>query len=195
MTNISEKKQILRQQMRRRRQEFYKLADLGYISQQFQQHFFELNILTKESIVAGYLPEGSEASILPLMQALYQQGYPVGVPVVTALGALLDFRAWQPDSLLHQDLLGISCPPDHCLTLNPTILLVPLVAFDETGGRLGQGGGFYDATIRALRQQSSIVTVGISYEIQKVDRVPVSNDDEKLDYILTENKIYKLLQT
>lgn len=190
MINVIEQKKKLRQQMRHQRQEFYKIADHDYLSKQFQQHFFALNILTKDSIIAGYLPQRAEASILSLMTTLYQQGHVVSVPVVTALNALLEFRIWQPDSLLHQDLLGVSCPPDHSLILNPTILLVPLIAFDETGGRLGQGGGFYDTTLRSLRQKSSIISVGIAYEIQKVDYVPVSHEDEKLDYVLTESKVY-----
>jgi len=189
---IAEKKKILRQQMRQRRQEFYKIVDHDYLSKQFQRHFFELNILTKESIVAGYLPKGAEASILSLMTTLCQQAYSVSVPVVTDLNAALEFRRWNPDFLLHYDLLGISCPPDYSLTLTPTILLVPLIAFDEMGGRLGQGGGFYDVTLRTLRQNSSIQVVGIAYEIQKVDHVPMSPNDEKLDYILTESNIYQV---
>ncbi len=192
MMTIVEKKKILRQQMRQRRQEFYKIADHDYLSKQFQRHFFELNILTKESIVAGYLSKGAEASILSLMTMLCQQEYCVGVPAVTDLNAALEFRRWTPDSLLHDDLLGISCPPNYSLTLTPTILLVPLIAFDVMGGRLGQGGGFYDATLRALRQNYSILAVGIAYEIQKVDHIPMSLDDEKLDYILTQDKIYRI---
>lgn len=192
MTTIAEKKKILRQQMRQRRQEFYKIADHNHLSQQFQKHFFELDILKKESIVAGYLPMGAEVSILSLMTKLCQQGYFVGVPTVTALNAALEFRIWQPNSLLHQDFLGMPCPPDDSLILNPTILLVPLIAFDEGGARLGQGGGFYDATLRVLRQNSSILTVGIAYEIQKIDHVPVSHSDEKLDYVITESNIYRV---
>lgn len=192
MVTIVEKKKILRQQMRHRRQEFYKIADHDYLSKQFQKHFFELNILTKESIVAGYLPKGAEVSILSLMTTLYQQAYSVGVPAVTDLNAALEFRTWQPDSLLHYDLLGISCPPDYMLMLTPTILLVPLIAFDEMGGRLGQGGGFYDVTLRTLRQNSSILAVGVAYEIQKVDHVPITQKDEKLDYILTQDNIYRV---
>ena len=79
-------------------------------------------------------------------------------------------------------------PPETAPQLEPDILLVPLVAFDPRGYRLGMGGGFYDRTIAALKASKSIVTIGLAYTAQAVDELPVDQFDQCLDWIITEQE-------
>lgn len=183
---------MLRQSMRLQRQQFFSTFDKDFVIHQLQQHFFDLNILSSNSVIGGYWPCESEVPILPLIQTLYHRGNMIGLPKVIAADKPLEFRAWNPDSPLVRDLKGIPCPNNQQILLSPTILLVPLLAFDERGGRLGQGGGFYDGTIRFLRRNQPFVAVGIAFEIQKVADVPKDDFDETLDYILSEEKIYTM---
>lgn len=193
MITIIAQKKRLRQQMRRQRQQFAETLEKDFIAQRVQQHFFALEILRPDSVIAGYWSAGAEVPLLPLLLDLFQQKYSVGLPGVTALDQPLEFRLWTPGSVLSQDLKGIFCPSSQQPILLPTIMCVPLVAFDEQGGRLGQGGGFYDTTIRLLRQTQPLITVGVAYEMQKVPYVPTTGRDEKLDYIVTEKRIYSII--
>jgi 5-formyltetrahydrofolate cyclo-ligase len=70
----------------------------------------------------------------------------------------------------------------------PDLVLAPLLAFDDTGGRLGYGGGFYDRTLRELRSAGEVIAVGVGYQAQRVAEVPSGDDDETLDWIVTEER-------
>ena len=87
--------------------------------------------------------------------------------------------------------MGLQEPFDNREILQPDILLVPLLAFDENLYRLGYGGGYYDRAISSLRKMQKIITIGIGFDEQKMDNIPIEPHDEKLDYILTEKKLYK----
>lgn len=187
---IPHQKQHLRQQMRQLRQKAHYTADQSQVAQQLINRFFSLNLLEKGIIIAGYWAYGSEISVLPLMQKLHSDDYTVVLPAVKTPESPLFFRRWQPEFPLQQDGMGIPCPGHDQPILSPTVLLVPLLAFDVTGARLGQGIGFYDKTIRQLRSKHVITTVGVAYEMQKIDTVPISSKDEKLDYIITEQATY-----
>ena len=73
----------------------------------------------------------------------------------------------------------------------PDILIVPLVAFDKNLNRLGYGGGFYDRIIHSIKKKKEIITIGLAFEFQEVNLLPISKHDQKLDFIVTNNKILK----
>ena len=141
-------------------------------------------------IFAGYMPIGSELDCLPLLNRLAAAGVPLCLPVVTAPGQPLIFRRWQPDDRLVPGSFGTSEPTTAAPEVSPQVLLVPMLAFDRRGHRLGYGGGYYDRTLKALRANSDggaeIVAIGVAFAGQLRDKVPVSGDDEPLDWILTE---------
>lgn len=193
MNHIAHQKQQLRQQMRQLRQEFHQSVGQDQVARKLISHFLSLDLLDEGSVVAGYWSCGSEISVLPLMRKIYSYGYPVALPAVKEYNHHLVFRRWQPELTLRRDYMGIPCPEDDQPVLLPTILLVPLLAFDVTGARLGQGMGFYDKIIYQLRAKQPIAIIGVAYEIQKADHVPISAGDEKLDYIITEKKVYSLI--
>jgi len=138
--------------------------------------------------VSGYWPMDDEFDVRPLMIRLYKLGHVCALPVVVARGKALMFRRWQPGDPLIKAKLGMREPSAHAANTVPDILLTPLLAFDDRGRRLGYGGGFYDLTLRKLRAARQIIAVGVAYQAQRVDKVPTSDRDERLDWIVTEER-------
>jgi len=137
-------------------------------------------------VVAGYRPYGTEIDPEPLMRRLETLGARLVLPVVIAPGAPLAFRdagAWSEHRL---DAGGILAPPDHLAERRPDLLIVPLLAFDRRGGRLGQGGGYYDRTLAALRAAGPVRAVGLAFAGQEVAGLDLAPHDQTLDAILTE---------
>jgi 5-formyltetrahydrofolate cyclo-ligase len=129
------------------------------------------------------LPE--ELNVWPLLRRLSGKGVPLALPVVARKGRPLVFRAWAPGDLMDKGVWGIPEPKADKPVLEPDVLLVPLLAFDIRGGRLGYGGGFYDRTLARLRTMKPIVAIGLAYDEQRVNAVPHLDYDQRLDWVLT----------
>lgn len=140
-------------------------------------------LLPAARVVALYRPIGAELDVGPLARRLVQLGRSLCLPVVTALDAPLSFRAWQPGDQLVPDLADIDAPPASADTVTPDLILTPLLAFDAQGGRLGQGGGYYDRTFAAFPKA---IRIGVAYAGQAVDHVPMQVHDRRLHGVLTE---------
>lgn len=134
------------------------------------------------AIIAGYWPMGDEMDPRPLMLALAARGHALALPVTPPRGQPLTFRAWAFGAALRSGPLGTSEPVDG-EELRPDILLVPLLAFDRAGRRLGYGGGYYDRTLAALPGAKAI---GIAYAGQEMPEVPAGPQDFRLPLIATE---------
>jgi 5-formyltetrahydrofolate cyclo-ligase len=135
------------------------------------------------AIVAGFWPMGREIDIRPLLHALHDRGHPIGLPVTPKRGLPLSFRRWRPGDELARGPMGTSQPLPGAEPLTPDWLLVPLLAFDRAGRRLGYGGGYYDRTLAALPGATAI---GVAYACQALDEVPAGPDDARLAAIATE---------
>ncbi len=138
--------------------------------------------------VAGYWPMDGEADPRPLLEDLSARGILCALPVVVRYHAALEFRAWSPGDALVTGLHGIRQPVAGVPSVIPRVVLVPLVAFDRAGHRLGMGGGYYDRTLDALRSSGQIYAIGIAYEAQKVDSLPALDHDQPLDWVVTEKR-------
>jgi 5-formyltetrahydrofolate cyclo-ligase len=136
----------------------------------------------KGAIIAGYWPMCEEMDPRPLMLALAARGHALALPVTPPRGQPLAFRAWAPGAELRAGPLGTSEPAGGD-ELRPDILLVPLLAFDRAGRRLGYGGGYYDRTLAALPGAKAI---GIAYAGQEMPEVPAGPQDFRLPLIATE---------
>ncbi|MBL8699894.1 MAG: 5-formyltetrahydrofolate cyclo-ligase [Alphaproteobacteria bacterium] len=136
--------------------------------------------------VSAYWPMGDEFDVRPALQALFSAGWHCALPVVVAREAPLVFRAWQPGDRLVDAGFGTSVPPADAPVLVPRVLLVPLLAFDARGFRLGYGGGYYDRTLASLRRAGDVLAIGIGYAAQEIDHVPREPFDQRLDLIATE---------
>ena len=137
-------------------------------------------------VVSGYWPMRSELDPRPILTALGARGHPLCLPVVAGKGQPLVFRAWQPGDELVAGGYGTQVPAAGQEEIVPQLLMVPLLAFDRAGYRLGYGGGFYDRTLAALRAVGPAVAVGLAFAAQEVDSVPHGATDARLDWIVTE---------
>lgn len=136
-------------------------------------------------VVSGYYPMEGEIWPLPLMAALRAKGHSLALPVMQGKADPLLFRAWSPGDPLIPGVWGIRQPAPDRAVVYPDIVLVPLLAFDARGYRLGYGGGYYDRTLRSLRSVKPILAVGLALDELEVDAVPHLDYDERLDWVLT----------
>lgn len=141
------------------------------------------------AIIAGYWPMADEIDVRPLLAALHDQGRTIVLPVVAGSGKPLIFRRWQPEMALQVGIFGTRHPGAEAAEEVPGLLLVPLLAFDGRGARLGWGGGFYDRTLAHLRAAGPVIAVGVAYHGQRVERVPQSPEDQPLDWIVTDEDV------
>ena len=143
--------------------------------------------LRRAGVIALYKALGAELDPRPIGDLLAKQGWRLALPAVETEDGPLVFRAWAPGERLVHDLTGLPAPLASATELRPDLILVPLLAFDRAGGRLGQGGGHYDRTLAALRDAPSPPpAVGFAYSGQEVPRLPREPHDQALDGILTE---------
>lgn len=143
--------------------------------------------LTPGTIVAAYWPIGSELDSRPLLSHYAACGCICALPVVVRRGSLLIFRRWRPGMALEAGDFGTSVPPPASEEVVPRLVFAPLLAVDRKGMRLGYGAGFYDRTLRALRNHLPVIAVGLAYAGQIVDHVPCGPGDEALDWLVTED--------
>lgn len=133
--------------------------------------------------LAGYMPMRTEIDPLPAMAA---HDGPVGVPVIMGAGQPLRFREWSPGVAMVPGDFGALIPAEGAW-VEPEVLIVPMVAFDARGYRLGYGGGFYDRTLEGLRAKRPTLAVGFAFAAQEVEEVPIEPTDQRLDAVVTEN--------
>ncbi len=135
--------------------------------------------------IAGYMPMRTEIDPLPAMEEAAAHG-PVGVPVIIGTGQPLKFRIWEPGVDLIPGEFGAMIPATGAW-MTPEIVIVPLVAFDMNGGRLGYGGGFYDRTLEQLRAAQATFAIGFAYAEQEASDLPLEPTDQPLDLLITQN--------
>lgn len=148
-----------------------------------------INAVPGIDIVSGYCPMRTELDPTPALTALHAQGYRICMPVVVAVDAPLRFRMWTPGAAMTRGVFG-TVHPEAGEEAMPEALITPLLAFDRDGFRLGYGGGFYDRTLASLRAERRTLGVGLAYDAQRVDAVPVEPTDQRLDAIVTEAGTY-----
>ena len=137
--------------------------------------------------LAGYLPMRTEIDPVPALAEAAAHG-PVGMPVIVAKGTPLRFRLWTPGCATVPGTFGAPIREAGDWMV-PEILIVPLVAFDRRGGRLGYGGGFYDRTLQALRANGPVMAIGYAFAAQEAEDLPLETTDQPLDLIVTERGV------
>jgi 5-formyltetrahydrofolate cyclo-ligase len=144
------------------------------------------------TIVAGFMPMQSEINPLPLLRALAGAGARLALPVVAGQGKPLIMRAWAFGQPLAAGVWGIREPEPAAPEVAPDILIVPLLAFDRAGQRVGYGAGYYDRTIAALRARQPVLAIGLAFAAQEIAAVPATPHDAPLDLVLTEREVIDL---
>jgi len=140
------------------------------------------------AVVAGYWPVNHEMDSRPLMGALAERAHVLALPVVETKNRPLTFRRWRAGDALAAGVFGVPEPGPAAPALMPQVVLVPLLAFDAHGFRLGYGGGYYDRTLSELRGAAGVVAIGLAFERQGVERLIVEPHDVPLDWIVTEKR-------
>ena len=189
--NSPDPKADFRKQARQRRRVLHKdngqKAALGVVAHGLRA-IADLWGAAPPGIVAGYLATGSELDTGPLMSALAAAGWTLALPVVVAPGVPLVFRRWRQGDAMDEGAFGILQPGDDAPVVKPDLVLAPLLAFDDDGYRLGQGGGFYDRTLAKWHADGHGITVlGFGFTGQRVDVVPRDDFDQRLSGMITED--------
>lgn len=191
MTTLEEEKQALRVRARKMRlvadQKEGPIAAAAAAAQLLSR--LEDVGVTPGSAVAGYWPIATEIDDRPLLARLHEHGCVCALPVVVAKGAPLCFRRWAPLDEIEPGDHGTWQPLAFADEITPTLVIVPLLAFDTAGWRLGQGVGYYDRTLARLRAAGPVVAVGMAYAAQRFDAVPHGPLDQPLDWLLTEQSL------
>ena len=138
-------------------------------------------------VLSGYWPMQGDPDPRPAMQV---HDGPLCLPVVPGRGVPLIFRRWQGEALTPGPL-GTSQPPDSLPEILPEVLIVPLLAFDSQLHRLGYGGGYYDRTLEMLRAIGPVTAIGLAWQVQRVDSLPVGPFDQRLDLLVTDTEILR----
>jgi 5-formyltetrahydrofolate cyclo-ligase len=142
--------------------------------------------IARGAVIAGYDPIRDEADPRALMSALASLGHALALPCVGAAHTALRFRAWKMGDALVPNVYGIAEPLPDAREIVPDVVLVPLLAFDATGHRLGYGGGYYD---RSFESMPDARRIGIAYAGQEYPTVPREAHDHRLDMIVTETGV------
>ncbi len=145
--------------------------------------------LEEKKAISAFWPLEGEIDTLPVMTALHEAGHTVVLPVMLGAGQPLIFREWSPGDELVEAGFKTQEPSADKPECDPEILLVPLLAYDLAGYRLGYGGGFYDRTLAGLRSAGGVLTVGIAFDGQGAESVPHGMHDQSLDYIVTDRRV------
>ncbi len=164
------------------------VASGSQLADNFFSSMRDMGIPSTGATVAGYWPVGGEIDVRPLMLRLHKSGHTCLLPVVEGSENPLIFRIWRPDDTLRDNLMGIAEPGPESTKATPDVVLCPLLAFDDEGWRLGQGGGYYDRTLKVLRDCGKVLVVGIAYDIQRMENLPRGPYDQPMDWLVSEKR-------
>lgn len=163
-------------------------ADRDAAAAGIARRFFAAAPLADGDVVSAYWPMRSEIDPRPILMAAAARGLVCGLPVVARPNAPLVFRRWVPGQQLIAGSYGEDIPAPNAPEVAPTVLVVPLLAFDRRGYRLGYGGGYYDRTLAGLRERGKAFAAGVAFAAQEMPAVPIEDTDERLDVVLTETE-------
>ncbi len=146
--------------------------------------YYKLKVKT----IGAYYPINYEVDCLSIFKKFLENNYSISLPVIS-ISNQMNFFNWSLDTYLKVNNMGIP-EPESKKIVYPDLILVPLVGFDKNNFRLGYGGGYYDRYIEKVGKFKKFKTIGLSFSFQKIKKLPLNKFDKKLDFIITEKKIY-----
>ena len=160
-------------------------------TQQMVENFLRDVPLKAGAIIGGYWPVNAEINVLPLMVQLQHKGYVCALPQGMKKNTPLVFRSWNEKTPMKANAYNIKEPdPAKSALVRPDVVIVPMLAFDPAGNRLGYGMGLYGLTLKQLREKAPVLAVGVAYDLQKIDRVLTESPDCAMDIIVTDKNVY-----
>lgn len=186
--DLARAKEAARVAARARREQAHR--DLGAAAPAlFAEHFFHHLPLPRHGVIAGYVPLNHEADPGELLAEAGKRGYRTCLPRVARKASPLQFLQWAPGDPLAAGAHGTKEPMMGRPVLQPDIIIVPMLAYEPGGLRLGYGGGYYDRTLAALRAAGrQVLAVGLAYAEQGTDHLPEDPHDQRLDWLVTERR-------
>ena len=182
---ISHEKRKMREMMLRKRMQLPHPA-MVQSSESVARHFADHPILAFAPSFSGYVAMRGELDVLAIFRIMARFDKQTALPCLTD-HKMLQFRSWRPNDTLVRHRVGTQEPIPTAPTIIPSVVLVPLLAFDGMGGRIGYGAGYYDRTMAMMRRfETPPLFIGVAYSMQEVEHVPVDAHDAPLDGILTE---------
>ncbi len=180
------------------RKKFLSLRKKNYYK--FIDHKFDYNLVfklikkifkKKKITIAGYYPSYYEADIIDFLNLAAKKNFKIVLPVIKSSNKM-SFMPWNSKDPLYVSKFGTLEPENLKNKIVPDLIMVPLVAFDKNLNRIGYGKGYYDRSLQKINKvKKKLISVGVAYSFQKCARVPIDNNDFKLDYIFTERGIIK----
>ena len=188
-TSQKSKKSALRNDLRARRRQLDE-SERQVMNASINQFLTNFIAEHRPASIAAFWSFDGEPGLLPTLELSSRQGTQIVLPVISnsPAGNTLLFRQWSPDTLMKTNNFGIPEPDDtpEVLLADIDLILIPLVAWDETGGRLGMGAGFYDRALQPCSQSDTPIRTGVAYQLQKVANVPDEPWDIRLHRVLSE---------
>jgi 5-formyltetrahydrofolate cyclo-ligase len=161
-------------------------AAMNMAGESVARHFADHPILAFAPSFAGYVAMRGEVDVKPIFLAMERYAKQTSLPCITEQKSLL-FRRWSVGDPLQRHAIGSEEPTPHAPSVIPAVILVPLLAFDDSGARLGYGGGYYDRTMNTMRRfETPPLFIGVGYSMQEIPHVPTEPHDALLDGVLTE---------
>ena len=185
---VSQKKEV-RRAASRNREKLARLADGASFQGLSQAVLSILDARPGNEIIGAYWPIGTEADIRVLLSDLQRAGYPIALPRVVAGDKPLEFRLFEAGDPLSPGPHNVREPSATARLVSPQVILVPLLAFDKAGYRVGYGAGYYDRTLEKLRAKGGLLAIGVAYAGQMVEAIPTQDHDQPVDLIATEEGI------
>lgn len=165
------------------------LSFMQQAANQAADNFLQNISLEKQNIIAAYYPINSELNPLLLAEKLWAKNKQICLPSVVENNQPMIFRAWQRGDELIAGAHNIKIPDENAPILVPDIIIMPLVAFDKKGNRLGYGKGYYDRTIAQMDKKPLLIAYAFS--VQEVENIEYESHDVPLDYLVSEKEVRK----
>ncbi|MBI1302011.1 MAG: 5-formyltetrahydrofolate cyclo-ligase [Alphaproteobacteria bacterium] len=191
MDDKASQKETMREEAKRTRS-FLSLDSNEYDA--LKNNFFDKIPVKKGDCIAAYWPKGRELDTHTIIDEALERGFDVCLPIVQKDEKVLKFARYENDMDMIEGAYKIVHPvlSDKTGWLEPDIVIVPMLAYDRKGYRLGYGGGYYDATLKALKEKKNILAVGLAYAKQAcLFNLPVEEHDVPMDWIVTEQGVQK----
>ena len=180
-------KSYLRKKSLAKREKKYLPANkfnFNLIFELIQKHFYK-----KKITIGGYYPSHYEVDILNFLEKASKKNFRIVLPVIKS-STKMSFKSWYFKEPLYINKFGILEPNDSGKDIVPDLIMVPLVAFDNSLNRIGYGKGYYDRSLKKINKiKKNAISLGIAYSFQKFKKIPVNKHDFKLNYIFTEKGI------
>lgn len=186
---IDREKAALRIELRQRRRDVHSAGSEAAAAALSDRFFYYFGDTLSEKTVAAYWPIKDEIDVRPLLNTLIAHGATAALPVMAGRAAPMTFRRWGPGDELISMAFDVCEPGPDLPSVDPDIVIVPLLGFDAAANRIGYGGGYYDRTIAALRERRDMTAVGVAFDAQECEKIPMHAGDVPLDVVLTDQRI------